>query len=136
MAASTRGIVPPLEFIPIAEETGLIHSIGKWVLKTACKQVVDWHNEGLTDVSISINVSAFQFQNRWFIEEVKNALAYSGLHPNYLHLELTETVMLNDSQKTIEVMKALTNIGVKISIDDFGTGYSSLSYLKNLPIHI
>lgn len=131
-----RGIVPPLEFIPIAEETGLIHSIGKWVLKTACKQVVDWHNEGLTDVSISINVSAFQFQNRWFIEEVKNALAYSGLHPNYLHLELTETVMLNDSQKTIEVMKALTNIGVKISIDDFGTGYSSLSYLKNLPIHI
>jgi diguanylate cyclase (GGDEF)-like protein/PAS domain S-box-containing protein len=131
-----RGIISPLEFIPLAEETGLIQSIGKWVLKTACKQMKEWHNEGLTDASISINVSASQFQNRWFIEDVKNALAYSDLDPKYLHLELTETVMLNDSIKTIDTMHALRNIGVKISIDDFGTGYSSLSYLRHLPIHI
>jgi len=131
-----RGIIPPFEFIPLAEETGLIHSIGKWVLKNACKQMKVWHDEGLTDASISINVSASQFQNRWFIEEVKNALAYSNLDSTFLHLELTETVMLNDSIKTIETMHALRNIGVKISIDDFGTGYSSLSYLRHLPIHI
>lgn len=131
-----RGIIPPFEFIPLAEETGLIHSIGKWVLKTACKQMKEWHNEGLTDASISINVSASQFQNRWFIEDVKNALAYSDLDSKYLHLELTESVMLNDSIKTIDTMHALRNIGVKISIDDFGTGYSSLSYLRHLPIHL
>ncbi|MGV3465603.1 MAG: EAL domain-containing protein [Heyndrickxia sp.] len=131
-----RGIIPPFEFIPLAEETGLIHSIGKWVLKKACKQMKDWHDAGLTEASISINVSASQFQNRWFIEEVKNALAFSNLDSKFLHLELTETVMLNDSIKTIETMHALRNIGVKISIDDFGTGYSSLSYLRHLPIHI
>lgn len=131
-----RGIIPPFEFIPLAEETGLIHSIGKWVLKIACKQMKDWHDAGLTDASISINVSASQFQNRWFIEEVKNALAFSNLDSKFLHLELTETVMLNDSIKTIDTMHALRNIGVKISIDDFGTGYSSLSYLRHLPIHI
>lgn len=132
----SRGFVSPLEFIPLAEETGLIHSIGKWVLKTACKQVMEWHHHGLTDSSISINVSAYQFQNRWFIEDVKNALAYSGLDPKYLHLELTETVMLNHSLSTIKIMQSLADIGVKISIDDFGTGYSSFSYLKDLPIHI
>lgn len=131
-----RGVIPPFEFIPLAEETGLIHSLGKWVLKTACKQMKNWHNEGLTDASISINVSASQFQNRWFIEDVKNALAFSNLDSKFLHLELTETVMLNDSIKTIDTMHALRNIGVKISIDDFGTGYSSLSYLRHLPIHI
>lgn len=130
------GIVSPAEFIPVAEETGLIHPIGKWVLKAACRQLKKWQNEGLPLFSVSVNVSAYQFQNRRFVEEVKNALAYSGLSPRYLQLELTETVMLNHSSQTIETMNALRRLGVRISIDDFGTGYSTLSYLKHLPIDV
>lgn len=129
------GTIPPAEFIPLAEETGLIHPLGRWVLKTACKQIMTWQKEGLSNLSVSVNVSAYQFQNKRFLEEVKNALAYSGLESRYLHLELTESAMLNHTLETISTMRALGELGVNISIDDFGTGYSSLSYLKHLPIH-
>ncbi|MCJ8005980.1 EAL domain-containing protein [Lederbergia wuyishanensis] len=129
------GLIPPIQFIPIAEEIGLIHSFGNWVLKNACKQTKEWHQRGIENLSISVNVSAFQFQNKFFIEEVKEALKYSGLEAKYLHLELTESAMLNHTMEAINTMHILNEIGVNISIDDFGTGYSSLSYLKQLPIH-
>ncbi|HEY4551776.1 MAG TPA: EAL domain-containing protein [Bacillaceae bacterium] len=129
-----QGIIPPSEFIPIAEETGLIGPLGNWVMKSACRQVKEWQDDGFSGLHIAVNVSAHQFQNRRFVEDVKNALAYSGLEPEFLHLELTESAMLNQMMETINTMKALGELGVKISIDDFGTGYSSLSYLKHLPI--
>lgn len=128
------GLIPPLDFIPIAEEIGLIVEIGGWVLKTACKQNKKWQSDGLEDLSISVNVSARQFQERNFIQTVKDALNEAELKPEYLTLELTESVMLKNIDYSISVMKELQQLGVKVSIDDFGTGYSSLSYLKNLPI--
>lgn len=128
------GLIPPLEFIPIAEEIGLIVEIGSWVLKTACKQVKKWHDDGLDQLSIAVNVSARQFQERNFLHIVKIALEEANLEPKYLILELTESVMLQNMDYSISVMKELQQLGVKVSIDDFGTGYSSLSYLKNLPI--
>lgn len=129
------GIIPPLKFIPIAEETGMIHSLGKWILKTACMQVKEWQAAGLGNMSASVNVSAYQLDSSQFVRNVKEALEQSGLEAKYLHLELTESVMIDQSGKTVEMMRELKKMGVKISIDDFGTGYSSLSYLKHLPIH-
>ncbi|WAA13042.1 EAL domain-containing protein [Fervidibacillus halotolerans] len=130
------GLISPLNFIPIAEETGLIHEIGNWVLHEACKQNKKWIDEGIGNLSISVNVSAVQFQHPNFIDYVKNALNTSKLDPTLLHLELTESGMLFNLQHAVETMKKLQKLGVKVSIDDFGKGYSSLSYLKNLPINI
>lgn len=127
------GLVSPLEFIPLAEETGLILNIGNWVLQTACEQAKKWQEKGAKDFTISVNVSAVQFQGIHFVEEVKEVLEKSGLQPKYLKLELTESVMLQNVQYSIGVMKELQKLGVQISIDDFGTVYSSLSYLKDLP---
>lgn len=129
------GLVSPGEFIPLAEETGLIEEIGSWVLKTACIQNKKWQEMGQKDLSISVNVSANQFQQPGFVREVQLALKESGLSSKYLTLELTESTMLRNIDYSINVMKALQQLGVKVSIDDFGTGYSSLSYLKNLPIN-
>ncbi|MBT2688990.1 EAL domain-containing protein [Bacillus sp. ISL-47] len=129
------GLVSPGEFIPLAEETGLIEEIGSWVLRTACKQNKRWQSLGYHSLSISVNVSAYQFQQPGFLNEVKKALGLSGLEPQYLTLELTESTMLRNVEYSIQVMQALQAIGVKVSIDDFGTGYSSLSYLKDLPIN-
>lgn len=129
------GLVSPGDFIPLAEETGLIEEIGSWVLRTACLQNKKWQQMGLEDLSISVNVSAHQFQQIGFVKEVKRALNDSGLEPCYLTLELTESTMLRNIEHSIEVMKALQDLGVHVSIDDFGTGYSSLSYLKDLPIN-
>ncbi|MFT4414891.1 EAL domain-containing protein [Fredinandcohnia humi] len=129
------GLVSPGEFIPLAEETGLIHDIGKWVLKRACQENKKWQDMGYGHLTISVNVSANQFQQISFIDEVKEALNETGLAPQYLTLELTEGVMLRNISHSIIVMKELQKLGVKVSIDDFGTGYSSLSYLKDLPIN-
>ncbi len=129
------GLVSPGEFIPLAEETGLIHEIGKWVLKKACQENKKWHDLGYDYLAISVNVSANQFQQMSFIEVVKEALEETGLPPQYLTLELTEGVMLRNITHSVIVMKELQKLGVKVSIDDFGTGYSSLSYLKDLPIN-
>jgi diguanylate cyclase (GGDEF)-like protein len=127
------GIIPPIEFIPVAEETGLIEPIGMWVIKTACLQLKEWQNLGFNDVSISVNVSIRQFQNPNFVSEVKKILAVSKLSPKYLKMEITESVLQNIN-KTLKVLNELRDLGIQIAIDDFGTGYSSLSYLKNMPV--
>jgi diguanylate cyclase (GGDEF)-like protein/PAS domain S-box-containing protein len=129
------GLVSPAQFIPLAEETGLIEEIGAWVLTTACIQTKEWQSSGYSRLGISVNVSAHQFQQHAFIGQVIKALEISQLEPEYLSLELTESAMLKDITYSISVMKALQDLGVKVSIDDFGTGYSSLSYLRNLPIN-
>ncbi|MFO1445505.1 EAL domain-containing protein [Bacillus sp. Bva_UNVM-123] len=130
-----HGLVSPADFIPLAEETGLIEEIGNWVLRTACMQNKKWQLLGNEYLSVSVNVSAYQFQQTGFLHEVKQALRESNLSPQYLTLELTESTMLSNVDYSIKIMQALQKIGVKVSIDDFGTGYSSLSYLKDLPIN-
>ncbi|MBS4188835.1 EAL domain-containing protein [Bacillus sp. FJAT-49705] len=129
------GLVSPADFIPLAEETGIIQEIGRWVLRTACIQNNKWQSLGNDRLSVSVNVSAYQFQQPGFLNEVKQALAESKLDPQYLTLELTESTMLTNIDYSIPVMRSLQKLGVKVSIDDFGTGYSSLSYLKDLPIN-
>jgi diguanylate cyclase (GGDEF)-like protein/PAS domain S-box-containing protein len=131
-----RGLISPDQFIPLAEETGLIIEIGRWVLQQACLAAKNWENYGMKDIAVSVNVSGRQFQRLDFIDEVKEALRVSNLPPHLLHLEITESSMITNIQYSIEVMKRIRDLGVRISIDDFGTGYSSLSYLKDLPIDI
>ncbi|WP_258535728.1 EAL domain-containing protein [Bacillus sp. 03113] len=132
----TLGLISPDQFIPLAEETDLISQIGNWVLRTACHQNKQWQLAGLGMLSIGVNVSAFQFQEPGFIDQVKKILNETHLEAKYLTLELTESTMVQNIEYNISVMKALQELGVKVAIDDFGTGYSSLSYLKNLPIDI
>lgn len=128
------GTVSPVEFIPIAEETGLIDQIGNWVLITACQQLKDWEQIGLTDVTVAVNVSLRQFQNPHFIAEVKEVLQETELSPDLLKIEITEST-LQDLDMARDVLEELQSLGIQIAIDDFGTGYSSLSYLKNLPVN-
>ncbi|OOE14561.1 EAL domain-containing protein [Fictibacillus arsenicus] len=131
-----RGMISPLEFIPIAEETGLIVSIGEWVLKTACIQIKKWHNQGLPPIYLSVNMAAQQFNQKKLIPMIHEILQESGLSPEFLVLELTENAIIQDTEATLCNMKQLKEMGIKIAIDDFGTGYSSLGYLKNYPIDI
>lgn len=130
----TMGLVSPADFIPVAEETGLIVPIGEWVLRNACKQVKLWHELGLTSIVVSVNLSARQFEKQNLVEIVKDILAETSLDPNLLELELTENLIIKNTEATLETMEKLRELGIKISIDDFGTGYSSLGYLKNFPI--
>ena len=130
-----RGLVPPIEFIGLAEETGLILPLGSWVLETACTQLKAWQGSSLThDFVLSINVSARQFFQAGFIDQVNAAIQRHGINPGFLKLELTESMLLHDIEDTITTMTALKEIGVRFSLDDFGTGYSSLQYLKRLPL--
>ncbi len=129
-----RGTIGPDRFIPIAEEAGLIGSIGRWVLRTACVQCRNWQNSGLPPITVSVNVSARQFRRTDFVQTVSDALAFSGLAPEYLELELTESMVMHDAEQVIATLRAIKALGVKISVDDFGTGYSSLSYLKRFPV--
>jgi len=130
-----RGIVMPGEFVPLAEETGLIVSIGQWVLETACTQLAAWANDAATaHLQLAINVSARQFRQTNFVDSVRTALAHSGAPPGRLELELTESVVLDNIDETIAKMQQLKEIGVAFAMDDFGTGYSSLSYLTRLPL--
>jgi diguanylate cyclase (GGDEF)-like protein len=129
-----RGMVPPAQFIPIAEETGLIVPIGEWVLRTACKQNKAWQDAGMPAISVSVNVSARQFKEKDLVRRVAHALEESGLDAQYLELELTEGLIMQDIEGALKTMRALQAMGVQISIDDFGTGYSSLSALKTFPI--
>ncbi|WP_158244248.1 EAL domain-containing protein [Trinickia dabaoshanensis] len=129
-----EGTISPAEFIPIAEETGLIVPIGDWVLETACAQNRRWQDEGLPPITMSVNVSAHQFLRRDWIEHVAAALARTALAPEYLELELTESLIMRDLEGSIETMQRLQQMGVRLSIDDFGTGYSSLSALKHFPV--
>lgn len=127
------GVVQPAKFIPAAEETGMIISIGEWVLNKACRQNKEWQLAGYPKIRVSVNISSRQFEQANFVDIVKGALRTAGLDASYLELEITEDVIKN-VVKASETMKKLKEIGVKISLDDFGTGYSSLSYLKKLPI--
>lgn len=128
------GMVPPLDFIPIAEATGLIVPLGEWVLRTACQQNAAWQRAGFSPLRVGVNLSLRQFQQSNLVETVSRILTVSGLEPQYLELELTESSLMDNAELTIETLNRLRNLGLKISIDDFGSGYSSLSYLKNLPI--
>ncbi|MBK3496778.1 EAL domain-containing protein [Viridibacillus sp. YIM B01967] len=129
-----QGMISPDKFIPIAEETGLIVSIGEWVLTEACKQLKSWHNQGYPLKSMSVNLSVRQFEQNNLFSIVKNVLEKANLSPEYLHLELTENLIVKNTELTLKTMKQLNGLGINLAIDDFGTGYSSLGYLKNLPI--
>ena len=130
-----RGLILPEEFIPLAEETGLIREIGRWVLETACRQIDAWQNDDLTrNLVLSVNVSAKQFQQTDFVQQLKDLLQRYSFNPRLLRLELTESMLLDDVGDTIAIMNALNAIGIRFSLDDFGVGYSSLQYLKQLPL--
>ncbi|WP_446812208.1 putative bifunctional diguanylate cyclase/phosphodiesterase (plasmid) [Methylomonas sp. 2BW1-5-20] len=130
-----RGMVSPVEFIPIAEESGLILPIGKWVLQTACEQLKAWGENPLTEgLHLAVNISARQFRQCDFVEQIFEILENTGVNPTKLKLELTESLVLHNVTDTIEKMHELKKTGVRFSMDDFGTGYSSLAYLKQLPL--
>ncbi|MDX8390737.1 MAG: EAL domain-containing protein [Mariprofundaceae bacterium] len=128
------GMISPVEFIPLAEETGLIIDIGGWVLHTACKQNRKWQSEGLKKMRISVNISGVQFKQNNFLEVVDQVLADTQLEAEQLELELTESVIMHDAEAVIALLHQLHDRNIKLSIDDFGTGYSSMSYLKRFPI--
>lgn len=128
------GMIPPAQFIPIAEENGLIHDIGRWVLVEACRLHQYWLDAGLDHIPIAVNVSAVQFVRGDFASTVAAVLAESGMPATYLQIELTESLMMTDSESKLEQIKSLRALGVGLSLDDFGTGYSSLSYLTRLPL--
>jgi EAL domain-containing protein (putative c-di-GMP-specific phosphodiesterase class I) len=128
--------VSPFEFIPVAEETGLIVPIGEWVLAEALAQTQRWRSElrGAADLTIAVNLSAIQLLAPDLLPAVSAALATSGIPASAVHLEITESVVMNDVERSIETLRSLRTSGVALSVDDFGTGYSSLSYLKQLPV--
>jgi diguanylate cyclase (GGDEF)-like protein/PAS domain S-box-containing protein len=128
------GLIPPDKFIPIAENNGLILPIGEWALRTACAQSRRWQDEGLRAVPIAVNVSAVQFRQDNFLTLIGRTLRETGLAPEYLELEITESLLLSNEELTLSVLHELKEMGVRLSIDDFGTGYSCLSYLKQYPI--
>ncbi|MCR8921431.1 EAL domain-containing protein [Dasania sp. GY-MA-18] len=132
--SSELGSVSPVEFIAVAEETGLIYSIGEWVLRTACTQVKSWRDTGMYLPKIAVNVSVKQFSHVGFVALVQQVLEESGLEPEVLELEITESVLMKDGDQAFTTLNALKALGVQLAIDDFGTGYSNLAYLKRFPI--
>jgi diguanylate cyclase (GGDEF)-like protein/PAS domain S-box-containing protein len=128
------GVVPPMQFIPLAEETGLIVPIGKWVLNRACAQNVAWQREGLPPLRMAVNLSARQFADDDLLEDIGTALRESGMKPELLELELTESMVMQNADRASTVLAAIKRLGVRIAIDDFGVGYSSLTHLKRFPI--
>lgn len=128
-----RGIISPAEFIPLAEETGLILPIGQWVLAEACREAQRWEDQTL---HISVNLSARQFQYPWLVQDVADILQETELNPARLKLEITESIMMTDSDQALATLQQLKELGVALAIDDFGTGYSSLNYLKRFPINV
>jgi EAL domain-containing protein (putative c-di-GMP-specific phosphodiesterase class I) len=129
----TRGVIAPDAFIPLAEESGLIVEIGRWVLLTACAQAASWHDQGRA-LGVSVNVSARQLDADAFVEEVADALSETGLNAASLTLEITETALMRDTEAATQRLRDLKSLGVRIAIDDFGTGYSSLAYLRQFPV--
>jgi EAL domain-containing protein (putative c-di-GMP-specific phosphodiesterase class I) len=124
----SRGLVPPSEFISLAEETGLIIPIGEWVLRTACRDVKQWHA-----MRVAVNLSPIQFKHREIVDTVRNVLLETGLAPHRLELEITESVLINDTAAALTILTRLKELGVNIAMDDFGTGYSSMAYLNSFP---
>jgi diguanylate cyclase (GGDEF)-like protein len=130
------GLIAPSEFIPLAEEIGLICDLGYWIMLSACQQSKAWHESGLPPVVLSVNVSASQFQHHDFLSQVDTVLELSGLEPQWLQLEITESVLVQEVEQTVERLNELKRRGIQIAVDDFGTGYSSLSYLKKFSIDV
>jgi diguanylate cyclase (GGDEF)-like protein/PAS domain S-box-containing protein len=128
------GLIPPMEFIPLAELSGLIVPIGEWVLRTACAEARKWHKKGFPHLTVSVNLSSRQFQQSDLVSQVTHALDETGLEPDKLDLEITESNAMQNAEHSITTLKGLKKQGVRISMDDFGTGYSSLNYLKRFPI--
>ncbi len=129
-----RGLVGPDDFIPLAESRGLITPIGRWVLREACRQLKAWHNEGLALVPVAVNLSAIEFRQRDVAGEIARVLQETGLEPQYLEVEITETTLMQHAEHTRATLQALQAMGVAVTVDDFGTGYSSLTYLKRYPL--
>ena len=129
-----RGLVPPLEFISVAEDTGLIVPIGEWVLREACRDNKAWQDAGFPPLTVTVNLSALQFKQANLVGMIAGVLSETGLDPNYLELEITEGTTIHDPEFAASVIRELREMGVRISIDDFGTGYSSLNYLKRFRI--
>jgi len=130
-----KGMIPPMDFIPLAEEMGLIVPIGTWVLRQACLQVKEWLSGGLPPMIISVNISAQQFHMDNFVQMVKDVLEETGVAPTHLCLEITETTAIRNIERSVQMLGELVDMGIHIAIDDFGTGYSSLGVLKRLPVH-
>lgn len=130
-----HGLVYPQQFVPIAEESGLIVPIGNWVLREACRQVCAWRDAGLLAVPVSVNISAVEFRHKNFLDGVEKILKETGMLPEFLELELTESILMQDAESSASVLESLKAMGMRLAIDDFGTGYSSLSYLKRFPIN-
>jgi EAL domain-containing protein (putative c-di-GMP-specific phosphodiesterase class I) len=128
------GTVLPAQFIPAAEETGLIVPIGKWVLRTACMQNVAWQRQGLPHLSMAVNLTVRQFSDENLLADLNEILAATGMDAHLLELEITESLLMRDVEKNLRILAGLKNIGIQIAIDDFGTGYSSLTSLKQFPI--
>ena len=129
-----RGMVPPSQFIPLAEETGLIVPLGRWVIETACRQLHAWRTRGLPSLRVAVNLSARQFTQANLTRQVREILRETGLPPSALELEITESMVMRDPEKAVQILGRLKTMGVSLSIDDFGTGYSSLAHLKRFPI--
>ncbi len=130
-----RGLLHPMEFVAIAEDSGLIGPIGRWVLREACQQAQAWLDAGLPPITVAVNMSAIEFRAEDFLQNLRATLDETGLEPRYLEIELTESVLVRDTGSAETVLHAIADLGVKLAIDDFGTGYSSLSYLKRFPIN-
>ena len=129
-----RGFIPPAQFVPIAEDSGLILPIGRWVLREACRQSRAWLDAGLPPMPMAVNISAIEFRSQDFIDSIRTVLQETKLEPQCLELELTESVLMKYAESTVSMLKALKSIGVQLAVDDFGTGYSSLSYLSQFPV--
>jgi EAL domain-containing protein (putative c-di-GMP-specific phosphodiesterase class I) len=128
-----KGMVSPASFIPLAEESGMINEIGRWVLESACAQLQQWQQAGL-NLRVAVNLSAAQLDDHGFYDHLQSCLRQHDLQPQQLELELTESILMKQVDHTIELLNRLDRLGVHLSIDDFGTGYSSLSYLKRFPL--
>jgi EAL domain-containing protein (putative c-di-GMP-specific phosphodiesterase class I) len=130
-----RGLLSPAEFIPLAEDTGLIVPMGEWVLEAACRQVKAWHDTGLPELRLSVNLSSRQLGDDELLAKVSRALTASALDAGFLEIEITETAVMADAAQAGATLRELKKLGARIALDDFGTGYSSLSLLSSLPIH-
>jgi EAL domain-containing protein (putative c-di-GMP-specific phosphodiesterase class I) len=133
--AHEKQLVPPDLFIPVLEETGMIVDVGRWILKTACRQYMEWRHQGMPPLRLSVNISACQFASGSLADDVENILMRTGMEPSCLCLELTEGIVMSNMQQTLEILHQLHALGVALSLDDFGTGFSSLSYLRQMPLH-
>jgi len=131
-----RGMIPPMDFIPVAEESGLIIPMGKWVIEAACRQHQAWRKAGYPAVSISVNLSAHQFADKGLLDAIREILKATDMSAQYLEFEITETVLMRDADTALAILNAMKEMGLKVSIDDFGTGYSSISYLKHFPADV